>query len=438
MNMGEHWPAPFDTDVEARHGLGIELVDGIARLARVDWRAQGLEGFGKPDGFHDRQVDRWLAHLTAFEFRDIPGLDEAAEWLRDHKPSQWEPGIIHGDYQFANVMFRHGAPARLAAMVDWEMSTVGDPLLDLGWVMNGWTDPGEDRTRGYVDRPACPAGPRSSTTTPGQRPGGDRDRLLRHPGPVQAGHRLEAGYARVVAGEADNPAMAAYEHVVLDTMAAAAELAASTTPSGGEGPVKVGISLGRLNPSRWAEATMVADRLGYESVWMPEHLVIPVQMAGSPYAGSDHPPIPSDVPVFDVFSLPGLPGRPDRADPLRHPGVQHRPAPSLRRGPGRDHPRRGLGGPGRVRHRGQLARGRVGGGRPRLRHPGPPGGRVHRGLPAAVERGGGRAPRGVLRLRPGDVRAQARPAPLAPACTSGATGRPPCAGRRCSATAGSR
>jgi probable F420-dependent oxidoreductase len=66
--------------------------------------------------------------------------------------------------------------------------------------------------------------------------------------------------------------------------------------------VKIGISLGMLRPALWAEATREADRLGYESVWMPEHLVVPVQAAGSPFAGSDHPPIPSDVPIFDVFT----------------------------------------------------------------------------------------------------------------------------------------
>ena len=232
MNMGDTWPAPFDTDLDARYGLGIQLVDGIARLARVDWKARGLEGFGKPEGFHDRQVDRWLAHLAAVQFRDLPGLDEASEWLRAHKPSHWEPGIIHGDYQFANVMFSHGAPARLAAMVDWEMSTVGDPLLDLAWVMNGWTDPGEDRTSGYVDCTGMPS----------------RDEMLHHYATVSGRNVeeidyyiilarfklaivLEGGYARVVSGEADNPSMAAFGPVVLDTMAAAAELA-STTPLG--------------------------------------------------------------------------------------------------------------------------------------------------------------------------------------------------------------
>jgi aminoglycoside phosphotransferase (APT) family kinase protein len=229
MSMGDTWPAPFDTDLEARSGLAIELVDGIARLARVDWKARGLEGFGKPDGFHDRQVDRWMAHLDAVRFRDIPGLDVAAEWLRMHKPSHWEPGIIHGDYQFANVMFGHGAPARLAAIVDWEMSTVGDPLLDLAWVMNGWTDPGEDRTKGYVDTTGMPSGNEmlAHYSSVSGRDVSEIDYYV-----ILARFKLaivlEAGYARVVSGEADNPAMAAYGQVVLDTMAGAAELASTT------------------------------------------------------------------------------------------------------------------------------------------------------------------------------------------------------------------
>jgi len=71
MNLNG-WPAPFDTDLAARQGLAYELVDAIAKLGQVDWRARGLEGFGKPDGFHERQVDRWQAHLQAFKFRDIP------------------------------------------------------------------------------------------------------------------------------------------------------------------------------------------------------------------------------------------------------------------------------------------------------------------------------------------------------------------------------
>jgi len=231
MSMGATWPAPFDTDLDARRGLAFQLVDGIARLSRVDWRARGLEGFGRPDGFHDRQVDRWLAHLAGFQFREIPGLDEAADWLRAHKPRVYAPGILHGDYQFANVMFRHGAPARLAAIVDWEMATVGDPLLDLGWVMMGWPDEDEQQEHtGYVDYTGMPGraellGYYADTSG---RPVDEIDYYV-----ILARFKmavvLEGGYARVVKGEADNPKMEAFGAVVLDMAAKAADLARTTT-----------------------------------------------------------------------------------------------------------------------------------------------------------------------------------------------------------------
>ena len=124
--MDGGWQAPFDTDLQARRELAFQLVEGAAKLGRVDWRGQGLDGFGRPDGFHERQVDRWLSFLESYQVRELPGLDEAADWLRRNRPTYYQPGIMHGDYQFANVMFDHGGPARLAAIVDWEMTTVGD------------------------------------------------------------------------------------------------------------------------------------------------------------------------------------------------------------------------------------------------------------------------------------------------------------------------
>jgi aminoglycoside phosphotransferase (APT) family kinase protein len=138
------WPPPFDADLDQRAQLAFELVDGAARLARVDWRALGLEEFGRPEGFHERQVDRWLSFLAQYQFRDLPGLEFAAEWLRQHRPESFRPGIMHGDYQFANVIYRPEAPARLAAIVDWEMATIGDPLLDLGWSLIAWPPEGDD------------------------------------------------------------------------------------------------------------------------------------------------------------------------------------------------------------------------------------------------------------------------------------------------------
>ena len=233
MSTGRTWPAPFDADLDARRGLAFELVEAIARLSRVDWRARGLDGFGKPDGFHERQVDRWLAHLAAFTIRELPGIDEAADWLRRHKPSTYRPGIIHGDYQFANVMYRHGAPARMAAIVDWEMTTIGDPLLDLGWVLMGWPDPDEDRTTaGYVDYAGMPSRAElmERYASVSGLPTHEMDYYV-----ILARFKiaivLEGGYARYVQGGADNPKMAMFGDVVLDMMQKAAALA-RTTPLG--------------------------------------------------------------------------------------------------------------------------------------------------------------------------------------------------------------
>ena len=222
------WPEPFHSNLEARRGLAFELVDAIAKLARVDWRANGLEGFGKPEGFHERQVDRWLAHLAAFKFRELPGLDEAAAWLRSHRPRTYVPGILHGDSPFANVMFRHGAPARLAAIVDWEMATIGDPRLDLGWVLMGWPNPDDagSSTMSYVDYGGMPT--REELTERYARESGlpvDEIDYFVVLARFKIAIVLEGGYARYVKGGADNPKMEMFGAVVLEMAGKAAELA---------------------------------------------------------------------------------------------------------------------------------------------------------------------------------------------------------------------
>lgn len=137
-------PLPDWAEVPAeRRPIGLELVDAIAALSRVDWRAQGLEGFGKPEGYLDRQVDRWLGQLDRYRTRDIPGLDDLAAWLRAQAVPAQEPGVLHGDYSIFNVLFGSTAPARLVAIVDWETATIGDPLVDLGWVVAQWSEQGE-------------------------------------------------------------------------------------------------------------------------------------------------------------------------------------------------------------------------------------------------------------------------------------------------------
>ena len=132
---------------QMRHRMGLALVEGIAALGALDYRERGLDGFGKVDSYLERQVARWKSQLDSYRQYagwpgpgGIPGVDEVAAWLERHRPASFEPGIIHGDYHLANVMFRHDS-AELAAIVDWELTTIGDPLLDLGWLLATWREP---------------------------------------------------------------------------------------------------------------------------------------------------------------------------------------------------------------------------------------------------------------------------------------------------------
>jgi aminoglycoside phosphotransferase (APT) family kinase protein len=138
LNHTDGWPAPYEKAGAARHELAYQLVEGVASLGNVEWQAVGLEDFGRPDGFHERQVKRWSSYLDSVQGRKPPGFEVAAAWLDEHRPLDYHPGVMHGDYSYANVMFRNDAPARLAAIIDWEMATIGDPKLDLAWALHAW------------------------------------------------------------------------------------------------------------------------------------------------------------------------------------------------------------------------------------------------------------------------------------------------------------
>jgi aminoglycoside phosphotransferase (APT) family kinase protein len=132
-------------DAAVRREMGFQIALGAAALGAVDHVAVGLGDLGKPDGFLERQVPRWLGELDSYSrFEgypgpEIPGVHDVARWLEDNRPATFAPGILHGDYHFANVMYRYDGP-QLAAIVDWEMCTIGDPLLDLGWLVATWPD----------------------------------------------------------------------------------------------------------------------------------------------------------------------------------------------------------------------------------------------------------------------------------------------------------
>ena len=147
FNPAAGLPEPHASDADMRHAMGLSMASAAASLAGVDHEAVGLGDFGRPEGWLERQVDRWrgqlegYAELDGYPGPDIPGVAEVATWLERHRPSTWTPGIIHGDLHFANVLVRPDGP-ELAAIVDWELCTIGDPLLDLGHLLSTW--PGSD------------------------------------------------------------------------------------------------------------------------------------------------------------------------------------------------------------------------------------------------------------------------------------------------------
>ena len=137
---------PFDK-MPYEYGIAFAIVGGLALLANVDYKAVGLEGFGKPDNFMERQVDRWSSQLKSYpekypgyKARSFEGYDEVEEWLRNNVRKSENPGIMHGDVGTPNMMFKHEPPARLAAMIDWELATIGDPMLDIAGFTGGMRD----------------------------------------------------------------------------------------------------------------------------------------------------------------------------------------------------------------------------------------------------------------------------------------------------------
>ena len=132
-----------------RGRIGRELVDALVELHSVDPAACGLGDFGRPAGYLERQLRRWRGQLdlTLPMTRPVPDLERTGEWLDSNRPASSGTTIVHGDYKLDNAVFTDGAPARLLSILDWEMSTLGDPLADVGWMLSFWREPnvvGED------------------------------------------------------------------------------------------------------------------------------------------------------------------------------------------------------------------------------------------------------------------------------------------------------
>lgn len=138
-------PALHAGDPAVRHAMGLSFVDALLSLHAVDSETGILDGFGKPDGYLERQVPRWQAQLDSYRELDgypgpaLPHLADIQAFLEQNRPDPSPTGIIHGDYHLGNVMFRHDR-GEIAAIVDWELATRGDPLIDLGLVVAFWPE----------------------------------------------------------------------------------------------------------------------------------------------------------------------------------------------------------------------------------------------------------------------------------------------------------
>jgi aminoglycoside phosphotransferase (APT) family kinase protein len=137
---------------EQRRAMYDSMSDVLAKLHRVDYRAVGLEDFGKPTGYVERQVGRWSKQYLASKVEEDPAMNELMRWLPANMPSRDEATIAHGDYRIGNLLF-HPTESRVVAVLDWELSTIGHPLSDLAYCCTAYH---LDGTRGFAgnDLPA--------------------------------------------------------------------------------------------------------------------------------------------------------------------------------------------------------------------------------------------------------------------------------------------
>jgi aminoglycoside phosphotransferase (APT) family kinase protein len=206
--------------------ISYALVDTLVAVHSFDWRAAGIGDLGRPAGFLERQTDRWLRMIERVKVREIAEIDEVAAWLRAHTPTiEQQPSLIHWDYRLDNVMFHAELPVRVRSVLDWEVATIGDPLIDLGWLLSMWKEPNDTlvtwpgnlplhMTRGADDIPTR----KELADRYGAKTGRDLTHLAFYTvlGLFKLAALMEAAYARHVAGKGDDPLMASMEQRVPD------------------------------------------------------------------------------------------------------------------------------------------------------------------------------------------------------------------------------
>lgn len=137
-------PAILASDARRAERLGYAVIDALADLHQVDAEAVGLGDFGRPPGYLDRQVDGWIGRWHAAKDRELPAAGPVIAWIDKERPPSRAVAIVHNDYKLDNLLLDAGDPTRIEAVLDWDMCTRGDPLMDLGYLLNFWAQASDD------------------------------------------------------------------------------------------------------------------------------------------------------------------------------------------------------------------------------------------------------------------------------------------------------
>jgi aminoglycoside phosphotransferase (APT) family kinase protein len=226
-------PAALDTPAERRR-IADELVDALVELHAVDWRACGLDGYGRPSGYLERQVRRFTGLWEHNKTREVPIVEEVGVWLSRNMPESGESTIVHGDYRLGNTMVADEAPARLVAIFDWELSTIGDPLADVGYLTVTWAQAGDPAAIAYSSLSAATR--REGFPTREELTGRYEERSGRSASALRwyqalamwkAAVFMEGNLKRYQAGATDDPYLALFDEGVPALAAKAREIALS-------------------------------------------------------------------------------------------------------------------------------------------------------------------------------------------------------------------
>ncbi|MBH3312300.1 phosphotransferase family protein [Pseudomonas mosselii] len=137
-------PAELDLDAGRTEALCKSFIDRLVELHQVDYQACGLADLGKPEGYVQRQIEGWASRYEKALTPDAPRWEQVIAWLREKMPTDHpRPGIVHNDYRFDNVILDSANPMRIIGVLDWEMATIGDPLMDLGNSLAYWIEAGD-------------------------------------------------------------------------------------------------------------------------------------------------------------------------------------------------------------------------------------------------------------------------------------------------------